>query len=116
MSDSDKGLYQKFIVYRTDGTSEKGGKHAGCDYFVLDIDHDECPGGESCADSANALPFGVSENIEPWPVKYQWMPRPRSCRVAMFAAPGSVSPRIHCRTVVEPKAPCAATDSVTADL
>lgn len=43
MSDKDKsrGLYNKFIVKRADGSSEHGdGKHYGCDYFVLDLTHD----------------------------------------------------------------------------
>ena len=34
------GLYGKFIVTRTDGKSEPGQKHDGCDYFVLDLTHD----------------------------------------------------------------------------
>lgn len=36
----DKGLYDKFTVLRADGSSESGGKHQWCRYFVLDIDHD----------------------------------------------------------------------------
>ena len=32
--------HQKFLVRRTDGSSRKGGKHARCDYFVLDLRHD----------------------------------------------------------------------------
>lgn len=38
--DRDRGLYEKFIVQRTDGRSEPGEKHDGCSYFVLDLDHD----------------------------------------------------------------------------
>lgn len=38
--DTQQGLFQKFIVTRTDGSSEPGGKHEGCEYFVLDTDHD----------------------------------------------------------------------------
>ncbi len=34
------GIYHKFNVTRTDGQSEPGQKHYGCDYFVLDFDHD----------------------------------------------------------------------------
>jgi len=34
------GLYDKFRVERTDGTSAVGQKHDGCEYFVLDLDHD----------------------------------------------------------------------------
>lgn len=41
MSDPSKGLYRKFIVTRTDGSSEPGGRHHGCSYFVLDVSHDE---------------------------------------------------------------------------
>lgn len=39
--DIGQGLFQKFEVRRTDGSSEPGGKHEGCEYFVLDTDHDE---------------------------------------------------------------------------
>lgn len=39
-SDTNKGLYQKFRVERTDGSSAPGGKHEHCRYFVLDLDHD----------------------------------------------------------------------------
>lgn len=41
MSDKSKGLYHKFDVTRVDGSSEPGGKHDGCDYFVLDLTHDQ---------------------------------------------------------------------------
>lgn len=34
------GLYNKFSVARTDGSSSPGGKHDGCEYFVLDLTHD----------------------------------------------------------------------------
>lgn len=40
MADPNRGLYAKFNVSRTDGTSAPGGKHDGCDYFVLDLTHD----------------------------------------------------------------------------
>lgn len=40
MSDKSRGLYNKFRVERTDGSSAPGGKHHGCDYFVLDLTHD----------------------------------------------------------------------------
>lgn len=35
------GLYRKFHVERTDGKSAPGEKHHECEYFVLDITHDE---------------------------------------------------------------------------
>jgi hypothetical protein len=41
MGDKSRGIYQKFIVTRTDGKSESGEKHDGCFYFVLDVDHDK---------------------------------------------------------------------------
>lgn len=36
----DVGIYRKFIVSRTDGSSRVGGKHERCSYFVLDWEHD----------------------------------------------------------------------------
>ncbi len=44
MSDKSKGLYGKFIVRRVDGTDGPGGKHDGCQYFVLDLSHDPFAG------------------------------------------------------------------------
>jgi hypothetical protein len=39
--DATRGLYNKYRpVERTDGSSEVGGKHHGCEYFVLDTNHD----------------------------------------------------------------------------
>jgi len=40
MGDRSQGLYEKFVVTRTDGHSEPGGKHHECEYFVLDCNHD----------------------------------------------------------------------------
>lgn len=40
MGDKTRGLYDKFIVTRTDGSSSPGGRHDGCQYFVLDLTHD----------------------------------------------------------------------------
>lgn len=40
MPDRKRGLYGKFIVSRADGTDRPGGKHDGCEYFVIDITHD----------------------------------------------------------------------------
>lgn len=39
--DNERGLYTKYIVQRTDGSSEYGQKHFGCSYFVLDLHHDK---------------------------------------------------------------------------
>ena len=38
--DAHRGLYRKFHVVRADGRSAHGKKHDGCEYFVLDLDHD----------------------------------------------------------------------------
>lgn len=37
---SEVGLYRKFSVERKDGRSAEGEKHHGCEYFVLDLNHD----------------------------------------------------------------------------
>ncbi len=36
----EQGLFQKYTVFRNDGQSDRGHKHEGCDYFVIDVDHD----------------------------------------------------------------------------
>lgn len=41
MGDKKRGLYLKFNVERTDGKGAPGEKHHGCEYFVLDLDHDK---------------------------------------------------------------------------
>lgn len=38
--DPNRGIYRKYKVTRTDGSSRKGKKHERCSYFVLDLDHD----------------------------------------------------------------------------
>lgn len=38
--DTERGIYRKFEVRRTDGSSGPGGKHERCTYFVLDLKHD----------------------------------------------------------------------------
>ena len=35
-----QGLFRKFDVRRVDGSDKPGGKHRGCRYYVLDVDHD----------------------------------------------------------------------------
>lgn len=39
-ADREKGLYQKYHVQRVDGSDAPGGRHDGCEYFVLDVTHD----------------------------------------------------------------------------
>ncbi len=40
-TDERQGIYQKFWVRRIDGSSNPRSKHATCEYFVLDWDHDK---------------------------------------------------------------------------
>ena len=42
--DYNLGLYRKFHVERTDGQSAPGKRHDNCQYFVLDVDHDQFAG------------------------------------------------------------------------
>ncbi len=35
-----QGLYDKYIIKRTDGRDGPGEKHEWCEYFVLDTSHD----------------------------------------------------------------------------
>lgn len=69
MGDKSRGLYPegKFIVRRRDGTDETGGKHDGCNYFVLDITHDPhaIPAIRSYAASARKDGYGLlAEDLE----------------------------------------------------
>ncbi|HBT32008.1 MAG TPA: hypothetical protein DEB15_03800 [Pusillimonas sp.] len=54
-----QGLFRKFDVRRTDGSDHPGGKHHGCRYFVLDIDHDPY------AQAALSAYAGVCEQSHP---------------------------------------------------
>lgn len=39
--DAAVGLYRKYNVNRTDGSTEPGRKHGDCEYFVIDLKHDK---------------------------------------------------------------------------
>lgn len=41
MTDQKRGIYGKFHIERTNGSSAPGGKHEHCAYFVLDLEHDD---------------------------------------------------------------------------
>lgn len=60
-----KGLHDKYIVRRTDGSSEEGGKHYGCQYFVLDLNHDPhaIPALEAYAESCKHSHPELSEDL-----------------------------------------------------
>lgn len=70
MSDQSKGLYQKFIVERADGSSAPGCRHEHCTYFVLDLDHDKfaLPAlrayADACADEYGVLAADLCLLIE----------------------------------------------------
>ena len=56
LPDRAQGVFRKFEVRRADGSSEPGGKHYGCEHFVLDVDHDPCakPALKAYADAVEA--------------------------------------------------------------
>jgi hypothetical protein len=67
--DKDRGLYNKFVVSRTDGSSNAGGRHADCEHFVLDITHDPFAGiallayAEACALEYPKLAADLREKV-----------------------------------------------------
>lgn len=71
MGDPTRGLYNKFEVRRVDGSSEPGGKHHGCEYFVLDLTHDKhAPAAllayaNSCAAEYPLLAADLREKVPP---------------------------------------------------
>lgn len=66
----EQGLFLKFIVERTDGSSQPGGKHHGCEYFVLDLDHDKYAKAalvayaKACQDELPALAADIRAKVE----------------------------------------------------
>ncbi|KAA3644531.1 MAG: hypothetical protein DWQ07_14015 [Chloroflexi bacterium] len=65
--DQEIGLYRKFKVERTDGSSEPGGKHEKCAHFILDCDHDPLakPALEAYAKAAREAGYGpLADDIE----------------------------------------------------
>lgn len=67
---AEQGIFRKFIVQRVDGSDHPGGKHHGCRYFVLDLDHDQhahaamTAYGRACAETHPAL---SEEILASWP-------------------------------------------------
>lgn len=41
MTDREKGMVAKYVVNRVDGRDHPGQKHENCQYFVLDLTHDQ---------------------------------------------------------------------------
>ena len=61
-----QGIFEKFTVRRNDGSDAPGGKHHGCRYFVLDLDHDQHagPAMHAYAVSCRATHPVLAEDIE----------------------------------------------------
>ena len=68
-----QGMFHKFDVRRTDGSSAPGGKHHGCRYFVLDLNHDAHAASamrayaESCRYSHPQLAADIDKEFPPMP-------------------------------------------------
>ncbi len=72
-----QGLFQKFEVRRVDDSDSPGGKHFGCRYFVIDMDHDEfapnalrhyaqdCKATHPTLAADLECEFGVAQPVEP---------------------------------------------------
>lgn len=75
--DAERGIYEKYRVFRTDGSSEEGGRHFCCSYFVLDIDHDKfaIPAlrayAEACREKFPALASDLDRITSPGAFPYQ---------------------------------------------
>ncbi len=68
------GLFGKYRVSRTDGSSQKGKKHHGCNHFVLDITHDKFASVAVAAYAAacrHEYP-ALSEDLLHWVKTGQW--------------------------------------------
>lgn len=68
MGDKSKGLHNKFYVERTDGSSNPGGKHEKCYYFVLDLTCDKftVPALRAYADACREEHPLLAEDIDKW--------------------------------------------------
>lgn len=72
-----QGLFRKFDVRRVDGSDAPGGKHHGCEYFVLDLDHDiHAPAAirayaQACNETHPQLSAELSERFGPQPAVAQ---------------------------------------------
>ncbi len=75
------GLYRKFDVRRTDGSSDPGGKHEACEYFVLDWQHDPftVPAVRAYADACEATYPALAADL-------------RTKAQIIAAVPGQISP------------------------
>lgn len=60
------GIHRKYVVTRTDGSSEEGGRHEHCAYFVLDLEHDEfvIPALRAYAKACRKVHPGLADDLE----------------------------------------------------
>ncbi|WP_336816822.1 hypothetical protein [Burkholderia gladioli] len=95
-----RGLYRKFDVRRLDGSSAPGGKHHGCEYFVLDLQHDAHAGAalaayaRSCSTThpalsadllARAAALGATVAVDEWVSKADALPAVPGWYLVMLA-------------------------------
>jgi hypothetical protein len=73
--DRDRGLYKKFIIQRTDGSSGHGGKHEQCCYFVLDLVHDPHADAaiEAYADACEHEQPALAADLRKWLRRNDWL-------------------------------------------
>jgi hypothetical protein len=74
MGDRTRGIYHKFNVTRTDGTSAPDQKHFGCAYFVLDCDHDPHAKAalQAYADSCRATFPKLAVDLDRWVAEFDF--------------------------------------------
>lgn len=106
MGDKSRGWFNKFQVVRADGADQKGGKHHGCEYFVLDLNHDPhaLPALLAYADSAEkdgyqTLAYDIRDRVSlraspPQPSQSAWGADP--ARTARGQAHPELSAAGHC--------------------
>jgi hypothetical protein len=95
------GLYRKFSVERTDGSSEPGGKHEHCNYFVLDWAHDKYA-------RAAALAYATACEAE-YPDLARDL-RDRAAAVVAHAEPPRAVPLVRDEPPAEPVSPALCGD------
>lgn len=71
MSDEERGLYHKFKVTRR---NDPDGRHDGCHYFVLDINHDRHARAalEAYADSCEDTHPALAADLRVWLDTGEW--------------------------------------------
>lgn len=94
---TSQGLFHKFLVKRLDGKDQPGAKHEGCDYFVIDVTHDEYAKealrayAAACEQKYPGLSAGMRERYGLDPLLGEQLPHvagmPSALRLAVLMAP-----------------------------